>query len=333
MTPATLDAPDGATELAEPSTRPSRTAKKEKVDAVLKAAVDVARSAAEEVAHKGDVGKHLGAVMVEERLMAHRFESLQNGYNGWFWNVTIARAPRAKFATVCEVEMLPGDGALLAPAWVPWAERLQPGDLGATDVLPYDKFDSRLEQGFEATGDQDVDRMAIFELGLGRARVLSREGRIEAADRWYSGDHGPKQGAVGNIAADSTATGRSQCSTCGFLLLLAGAERTVFGVCANEWSPDDGRVVSMDHGCGAHSETDVPQRESEWPEPSVVFDDERYEMAANEVAANEVASDAIEVLADEASSEETQTDAVPTDEADLPSADSVDPAEAPGSDD
>ena len=28
----------------------------------------------------------------------------------------------------------------------------------------------------------------------------------------------------------------------------------VFGVCANEFAPDDGRVVSLDHGCGAHSE-------------------------------------------------------------------------------
>ena len=28
----------------------------------------------------------------------------------------------------------------------------------------------------------------------------------------------------------------------------------MFGVCANEYAPDDGRVVSVDHGCGAHSD-------------------------------------------------------------------------------
>ena len=39
---------------------------------------------------------------------------------------------------------------------------------------------------------------------------------------------------------------------------MAGALRAVFGVCANGWSPSDGQVVSLDHGCGAHSETDVP---------------------------------------------------------------------------
>jgi hypothetical protein len=36
-------------------------------------------------------------------------------------------------------------------------------------------------------------------------------------------------------------------------------------VCANEWSPSDGRVVSLDHGCGAHSETDMDH-----PEPTSV---------------------------------------------------------------
>ena len=35
---------------------------------------------------------------------------------------------------------------------------------------------------------------------------------------------------------------------------LSGPLGRVFGVCANEYAPDDGRVVSVDHGCGAHSE-------------------------------------------------------------------------------
>jgi len=43
---------------------------------------------------------------------------------------------------------------------------------------------------------------------------------------------------------------------------MAGALRRTFGVCANVWSPSDGRVISLDHGCGAHSETDVEEPES-----------------------------------------------------------------------
>jgi hypothetical protein len=46
--------------------------------------------------------------------------------------------------------------------------------------------------------------------------------------------------------------------TCGFLVRLEGPLGRVFGVCANEFAPDDGRVVSLDHGCGAHSEGATP---------------------------------------------------------------------------
>ena len=32
-------------------------------------------------------------------------------------------------ATICEVGLLPGDDALIAPDWVPWADRVRPEDL------------------------------------------------------------------------------------------------------------------------------------------------------------------------------------------------------------
>jgi hypothetical protein len=50
------------------------------------------------------------------------------------------------------------------------------------------------------------------------------------------------------------------CSTCGFRLNLSGSLARVFGVCANELSPSDGSVVSMDHGCGGHSDVSEPSR-------------------------------------------------------------------------
>lgn len=229
-------------------------------DAVLTGAVDFAREAAVEVAEQADlVGEHLGVVLEGERLVAHRFASRAPGYRGWWWTVMLARVPRGRTATVCEVELLPGEDAILAPPWVPWAERLRPGDLGPGDALPYLPDDDRLDPGYTATG-VDADRATIDELGLGRARVLSRQGRTEAAERWYTGAHGPTVSVA--VAAEQP------CSTCGFLVLMAGSMRTVFGVCANEWSPDDGRVVSMDHGCGAHSETDVPALHTDWPAPS-----------------------------------------------------------------
>lgn len=273
-------------------------------ETVLVAAVDLARTAAEEAAESADlVGEHLGAVAEEERVVSHRFAALAPGYRGWYWTVTLSRVPRGRTATVSEVSLLPGEDAILAAPWVPWSERLQPGDVGPGDVLPYRDEDERLEPGYTATGD-DADELAIFELGLGRARVLSREGRTEAATRWYRGSHGPT--SPGAVAA------AAPCSTCGFLLLMAGSMRTTFGVCANEWSPDDGRVVSMNHGCGAHSETDVPPVRSEWPDSAPVVDDLDVELV--HLLAPEAEEDVPVEVGVEASPAEPVTDAEPASE-------------------
>jgi hypothetical protein len=224
-----------------------------KPDAALLAAVDVARAAA--VAEAGSdaaVGEHLEAYGEEERVVSHSFACLLRGYRGWRWTITLARAPRARAATVSEVTLLPGQEALVAPQWLPWADRRAPGDLQPGVVIPRVVEDPRLEPGFEATGEEDVDEVALWELGLGRRRVLSREGRLEAAQRWYDGPHGPHDPHAEQAAAE--------CRTCGFFVPMAGALRQAFGVCANEWSPSDGQVVSLDHGCGAHSELDVDRR-------------------------------------------------------------------------
>jgi hypothetical protein len=78
------------------------------------------------------------------------------------------------------------------------------------------------------------------------ARVLSAMGRDEAAIRWYTGDQGPK--------SELASAAPANCLTCGFMIRLSGPLGQVFGVCANEFAPDDGKVVSFDHGCGAHSD-------------------------------------------------------------------------------
>jgi hypothetical protein len=216
-------------------------------DAVLAEAVDVARAAAQDEA-PGLVGDHLGVEADDERLVTHLFATLDPGYRGWRWAVTLTRASRSRAVTVDEVVLLPGEDALLAPAWVPWNERLRPGDLGVGDLLPTSADDRRLATAYLSTddeGEQDV----VFELGLGRSRVLSYDGRVEAVERWYDGDRGPEA----PIARSAPAT----CATCGFFIPLAGALRQAFGACANEYAPDDGQVVSVDHGCGGHSEAVV----------------------------------------------------------------------------
>ncbi|WP_405142259.1 DUF3027 domain-containing protein [Sphaerisporangium sp. NBC_01403] len=218
------------------------------VDQACAAAVEPARAAAEEIARPGEVGEHLGFESEAERVVTHYFACLDRAYRGWRWAITVTRASRARNVTVSETVLLPGGGALLPPAWVPWSERLLPGDLGVGDLLPTSDDDDRLAPGFTET-DDDSDRQMIFEYGLGRARVLSAIGRDRAVHRWHAGDSGPHTPLAHAAPA--------QCSTCGFYWPLAGALRLGFGVCANEYAPDDGKVVAADHGCGAHSEAAV----------------------------------------------------------------------------
>ena len=228
------------------------------------AAIELARHALEEVTDPITVGEYVAAAPDAERLVTHLFDCTLSGYRGWRWAVTLSRVPRGRTATVCEMELLPGEEALLAPAWVPWADRLEPGDITRSDRLPRKETDERLEPGWEATGE-DADAVALDQLDLGRPRVLSAQGVSSAAERWYGGDHGPD--------AEGVRKAHATCSTCGFFVPMAGALRAIFGVCANEWATDDGSVVSLDHGCGAHSETDLPDQGPEWPiNPSRVDD-------------------------------------------------------------
>jgi hypothetical protein len=237
------------------------------VDAALADAVDVARLAAIDAAEGADaVGEHLGAADEGDRLVTHTFACLLPGYRGWVWSVTLSRAPRGKDVAVVESALTPADNALLAPPWVPWEDRVQPGDLDATMVLPKLEKDPRLVPGFEAAAQVDPldeDSMQIWELGLGRERVLGPEGREDVAARWYRGSHGP--------TAASAMAATAPCQTCAFYVPLTGSLRLVFGACTNEWSPSDGRVVSVDHGCGAHSQTDVEHGPTQWPAADPVF--------------------------------------------------------------
>lgn len=213
------------------------------IDTVCAAAVDLARAAAADVAGS-EVGDHLSVRAEGERQVTHAFAATLAGYKGWYWAVTVSRAPGFD-PTVAEVVLLPGAGALLAAAWVPWSERLQPGDLSPGDLLPTPAQDARLVPGYVLSDDPEV-KDTSFELGLGRVRVMSHTGLLETAERWYSGDGGPETPMARQAPA--------HCATCGFLLLLAGSLSGSFGVCANEVTATDGQVVSVDHGCGAHSE-------------------------------------------------------------------------------
>jgi hypothetical protein len=250
---------------------PARTGKP---DSTLAKAVDLARGVLLEVAEPAEVGEHLGARAEGERVVTHQFACLRPGYPGWYWSVTLTRAKRAKDLTVNEVVLLPGEEAIVAPAWVPYKERLQPGDLSPGDLLPVEDEDVRLVPTY-LVGDDPLDgpldgdakaqvRRVAEDLGLGRVRTLSREGIDMAAERWHGGDGGPD--------APLARSAPEHCWSCGFLLRINGSLSETFGVCANGNANDDGRVVSVDHGCGAHSEVKLARKQQPLPMPEHVFD-------------------------------------------------------------
>jgi hypothetical protein len=211
-------------------------------------ALEIARKAAVEDSRDPKfVGALVSIDQEDDRIATYLFESSLPGYFGWRWAVTIIRLDEQSPATIADVVLLPGVESLIAPEWVPYKERIAPGDVGVGDIVPTSADDVRLVPGFDALpGDEDLALFEQFELGLGRARVLSIVGRDAASKRWYEGDRGPNT-PIAQYAPHP-------CHSCGFFLPIAGSLRSAFGVCANALSPEDARVVSVDHGCGAHSQ-------------------------------------------------------------------------------
>ena len=120
---------------------------------------------------------------------------------------------------------MPGQQALQAPEWVPYTDRVRPGDLGPGDLMPPALDDDRLADG------------KLSATGLERAK---------------------NSGAPEPLALIRIWLRRLRCSVKRALFYLELMPN--FGVCANEYSAD-GRVVHATYGCGAHSETKVREED------------------------------------------------------------------------
>ena len=251
-------------------------------DQQLADATALAKEAAIAVADFTDqVGEAISFQMIAEFVGSHHFNCNMRGYQGWFWDVTVVRVDGSDQVTVSEVELMPGSSALLAPNWIPWADRLQPGDVSREDVLPFDANDVRLAEGIQLEKEQ-LKREAAGLLGEGgtelvevasellltRERVPSLQGMQQAAERWLE---------KFDVDAFGSAKGKEDCTSCGFVIPLQGQLGQLFGVCMNEWSADDGRVVPLNHSCGSHSQTDLPARQSAWQVSAPLIDDQLVE--------------------------------------------------------
>lgn len=159
------------------------------VDERLLSAHALARAALAEITDLAAVGAEADAVIEGDGLVSLRFASTLRGYPGWFWTVTLGVVEGAE-PTVLELGLLPGDDALVAPEWIPWAVRLAEyqaaqaaagagdapdddedldddedvHDLDDVDDLDADDFDT---DGSEILHSGDVDGVDIDELDAG----------------------------------------------------------------------------------------------------------------------------------------------------------------------
>lgn len=330
-----------------------------------------------------EVGDFVQSIDLGDNVTDFRFEALRKGYEGWQWAVTLYHDVDRDTWSVNESTLVSTKDSLLAPAWIPWKDRLEASDLSVTDSLGTDPDDPRMEDGFrktEAVGSEDssvaeddakssgtsagidgsddgassaenadgsknakdgtenatedgqnaVDGAesenvptqekhpeddqidpetgisteledTVEEFALSRRHVMSELGRSQTAKRWYEGQHGPKS------LSTKTAEG-NLCSTCAFFIGLKGDLDTMFGVCANRWSPDDGRVVSLDHGCGEHSEIEQPEPSHLWVQSKPAFDDLHIDIIAQAPREERGQVELIESIDDEDESDDSDDD-------------------------
>ena len=128
-------------------------------DELAASARELALAALREITPASTIGPAAGHVVEDDGSVSLRFENRLDGYPGWFWTATVAQLDGAE-PTVLEVELMPGDGALLAPDWVPWAERLaeyraQQAEQKAEAAASDDESDT--DENDSDDGDDDFD--------------------------------------------------------------------------------------------------------------------------------------------------------------------------------
>lgn len=116
-------------------------------DPALLAAEPLARDALLEITTDAAVGPLTGSIVEGDGVLTLLFDCMMPGYPGWNWAATVARADADAAPTVLEVTLLPAEGAITAPEWVPWADRL-------AELAEKEAADA---EGSDGDDDDDVD--------------------------------------------------------------------------------------------------------------------------------------------------------------------------------
>ena len=117
----------------------------------------LALQALAEVTDPASVGELIEVAEPEPGVRDLVFACRLPGYVAWRWIVSTARIDDAA-PTVLEVELLPGEGALVAPPWVPWAERLAEYRRTHPDEAE-DAVDDLEDEDLDEDDDEDLDEV------------------------------------------------------------------------------------------------------------------------------------------------------------------------------
>ena len=150
----------------------------------------VARAALAEISPAGTVGALLERSAQEDGVAQLSFASTLSGYPGWHWSVSVAEIPGEQ-PTVMEAELMPGDGALLAPDWVPWAERLEDYRAAQAAIAAEAAEHADDEDVEDADHDDDDDFADIDEDDLAAVTAGGVDEESEPEDE--PADDGPEQ--------------------------------------------------------------------------------------------------------------------------------------------
>lgn len=125
--------------------------RKKTVSVDFEKVVAVATEGLTGVAQRGEVGDFL-PVTEADGVWTARAKALQPGYPGWLWTVSVTESEGGHLS-VTEVNLLPGDDALLSPEWIPWSDRLEEYRRVEAEREATQLHDAESD----AEGDDDID--------------------------------------------------------------------------------------------------------------------------------------------------------------------------------
>ena len=99
-----------------------------------------------ETTEPGLVGDYVSESETEKNVIEVKFETSLKGYKDWHWVVTLTQIDKRKPLMVSEINLMASENALLAPKWVPWAERLA-------------EFRRQLREEGKANSDAEADAL------------------------------------------------------------------------------------------------------------------------------------------------------------------------------